>query len=428
MKSIEHKEYELKKHSSLIQMKNVITATQRKMFNSLLYLSARMLRFNPDLQVFQIKLSELRLISGLNEFTNKKYLKQQLSELQEISVQYNLLNKDKEIWMQFSLLSQVKIEFGGEYCEVAFPPAIRDTLQHPEIYSLLNLGIINHLSGKYSVAMYELLADYKKINRLRVEVPLLKNLLNVPEDKYGNFAKFKERVIDFSIEEINDKTDLEVSIEYERKGRQYTAVCFNIATKSNKIKTATYALLKNYGLTDTAISKYSNLLPSNKIIECIEMLNKSKSVRNRVAYLTKLLENTIVVEDGVKLPQADRTNSIKSNKDGVKLPQAKQNNIQLDPFIYSEDSEFKEYYQNKTNSILSEITEDIIDEYLFSISNFLILHLQQKNIIDQNKVLINREELIRFNSFVGWVQNKYMDINIEYKNYELLKAKNNDNN
>lgn len=406
-------EIELKKHSALIQMKNSITATQRKMFNSLLYLSAQILYTQPDTQVFKLKISEIRRLSGLTEFTNRKYLKEQLKELQEISVEYNLLGKDKATkWLQFSLLSQVGLENGSEYAEVAFPPAIHSNLKNPEIYSLLNLGLMNNLSGKYSVALYELLQDYKKIHRLRIDIIAFKNLLNVSLDKYKNFNVFREKVIDYSVNEINEKTDLKIEYELERSGRTYSSIIFNIQSSQNILETATQALLRTYKISKHNIDKFCNALPNEVIINCIDTLEKSNRVRNRVAYLTRLLENAF--QDYLQ-GKLDLQLSAKLHPIEVEKPIIVQNP--------KDNIDFKKYYKNKTNNILKQIQPGDVEEFLSLQSDFTKNYLLEKGVLNSEWQVIGVDILLEMGIFVGWVQNKYLDTDIEFHNFKTNENK-----
>lgn len=408
-------EIELKKHSALIQMKNSITATQRKMFNSLLYLSAQILYSQPDTQIFKLKISEIRRLSGLTEFTNRKYLKEQLKELQEISVEYNLLGKDKATkWLQFSLLSQVGLENGSEFAEVAFPPAIHSNLKNPEIYSLLNLGLMNNLSGKYSVALYELLQDYKKIHRLRIDIVAFKNLLNVSLDKYKNFNVFREKVIDYSVNEINDKTDLKIEYELERSGRTYTAVIFNIQTSENILETATQALLRTYKISKPNIDKYCKTIPNEIILNCIDTLEKSNKVRNRAAYLTRLLENAY---ENILQGHLDFQLSAKLHPTEIEKPISVQNSV--------ENIDFKKYYKNKTNELLKQIQPGDVEEFLSTQSDFTKNYLLEKGVLDTQRKLVGLDILLEMGIFVGWVQNKYLDTDIEYHNFKTNQNKDN---
>src|SRR5262249_32762691 len=59
-------------------------------------------------------------------------------------------------------------------------------------------------------------------------VPLerFRELMGIPETMYPQFKEFNRRVIKEPIEEVNAKTDFHITVEYQRKNRQVTAVRF----------------------------------------------------------------------------------------------------------------------------------------------------------------------------------------------------------
>ncbi len=390
---------ELKKHSAIIAMKHQINNIQRRMFNAILYLSAQILQSEPDTETFKIKMSDIRRLSGLTDFTNKKYLKNALSILSETSVEFNMLGKDKKDWLKFNLLAQVGIKHNSEYAEIEFPSAIRKSL-YPEIYGRINLGILNNLTSKYSIPLYELLTDYKNIFRLRISIGILKNLLNVSPEKYKHFNLFREKVIDVAVTEINEKTDLEISYSLEKSGRSYSYIIFDIKSKDNKIETSTQILLKNYKISKSNIEKYSGVIPDSEILKSISVVEDSENIRNKTAYLTRLLENTY--QSALKI---DKTELIHSS--------------QSVPEVETLDSEkFEKHIKRRTKLIMDKVTTSDISEFIAQQSEFSINYLIEKKVINEDRKLIDKTELINMGLFVVWLQNKYSDEDVKKVNYE----------
>jgi plasmid replication initiation protein len=54
------------------------------------------------------------------------------------------------------------------------------------------------------------------------------------EKKYDRVNDFKKRIIEPSIEEINNKTDLNVTYEYFNEGKKIVGIEFHISYKSNE--------------------------------------------------------------------------------------------------------------------------------------------------------------------------------------------------
>lgn len=406
---------ELKKHSGLIAMSNRnISVPQRKLYNAILYLSAKQLQEDSDRRIFKLRFSDIIKFSGYNDFSNRMFLKDSIKNLVETVVEYNILGKDRvNEWGVFALLSQANIKEFDEFMTIEFPSLILDNIEVPNIYALLNLSVVNSLSGKYSLPLYELLADYKKVLKLNISIEKLKELIGVGESEYKKIGHLKERVLNPSIAEINEKTDLTVSYITEKiESRSITHVNFSIIDKFNQmnpVESSAYHLLKSKGLSESTAKKFAKQLSKKNILDAIESLEKAikrGSVKNIQAYLTHLLQN-IDDEDGTNSTQPESALQLK-------LPIATSD---YRPII--EDSmkslEFKEYTKNKVNEIVRTLSFDVIEEFIRTQNDFAIHHLHQLGLIDEHKEIINLKLLKENFLFLGWVEQSYFDSELEFK-------------
>jgi len=85
------------------------------------------------------------------------------------------------------------------------------------------------LDGYYAGRMYDLLAQYKKIGQRIIKIDFIKDRFQIL-DKYKLFKDFRIWVIEKPIAEINEKTDLQVSYKWIKKGRTNVAIDFKIGT------------------------------------------------------------------------------------------------------------------------------------------------------------------------------------------------------
>lgn len=83
------------------------------------------------------------------------------------------------------------------------------------------LGDIVDLKNKYSILLYELFASYAYIGTFDITVEELKNILNI--DGYDDLKIFKRDILNKSVKEISEKTNLRITIEDLRQGRKITA-------------------------------------------------------------------------------------------------------------------------------------------------------------------------------------------------------------
>lgn len=97
-------------------------------------------------------------------------------------------------------------------------------------YQLYN--ILAMKSG-FSVRLYEIFKSYKFQHSKKINLDNLKKMLMVENVKsYENFKDFRKRVLDISLREINELTDLQVEYKTITKGRKVIALEFQIKEKS----------------------------------------------------------------------------------------------------------------------------------------------------------------------------------------------------
>lgn len=100
-------------------------------------------------------------------------------------------------------------------------------------YTMYELWNVLSLKSKYSIRLYELFKSYSYQHTIELDYEELKSLLCAEHFKL--YAKFKERVIDKAIAEINQFTNLEVQYKAIKKGRNHKveSIIFNIRRKQS---------------------------------------------------------------------------------------------------------------------------------------------------------------------------------------------------
>jgi len=87
------------------------------------------------------------------------------------------------------------------------------------------------MSSQYSPRLYELLKSYQKNNRRWFfDVDDLKELLDCTN--YARWPDFRRRVLEPAITEINQYSDLKVTMTTEKEGRKVTRITFVMTDKS----------------------------------------------------------------------------------------------------------------------------------------------------------------------------------------------------
>lgn len=102
------------------------------------------------------------------------------------------------------------------------------------------------MKSAFSVRMYELIKSYAYREHVSFGLDELKHILMVDDVKsYERFPDFRRFVLEISIREINELTDLTVSYETVTKGRKVVRLDFKITSKR-----PLEALMANYKTRD----------------------------------------------------------------------------------------------------------------------------------------------------------------------------------
>jgi len=102
-------------------------------------------------------------------------------------------------------------------------------LQLQERFTQYELIYTLAMKSQYSIRLYELLKSYEFRKWHKFEMNELKQLLFA--EKYIRFPDFKRKVLDISVREINDLSDIEITYEIIKVGRRYGKIEFSIKTK-----------------------------------------------------------------------------------------------------------------------------------------------------------------------------------------------------
>lgn len=92
---------------------------------------------------------------------------------------------------------------------------------------------VANLSSRYSMRLYECLMQFKHSGVFQISLEDLRFRLGLLPDEYALMSNFKNRVLDFSVKEINQHTDVEVKYEQQKQGRAIIGFIFKFKYKKN---------------------------------------------------------------------------------------------------------------------------------------------------------------------------------------------------
>lgn len=290
--------WEIKKHSSIVQMSNVTTLVERKSMNALIRIAKDCLKRDPNQRIFTCEIGLIKRLAGLWDNDNSE-LKEALKRLSHTKIEYNIFNKDKEEWGFFSFLAEVKIRSEGvgksAYITFEFPSTVLSVIKHPNMFVKLNLFIIRGLKSKHSVVLYEFMKDYQNLWRYRCDINAFRKLMGINPGQYSIFSMLRKRVLDTAIAEINQQTDIQIEYELERMGRKVTAIILKVCSNKGRYQEGNSSQtikdkLKRFGLVESKIEELlrkhtEEMLQAN--IEIVEEQISQGKVKNKIGYLLK---------------------------------------------------------------------------------------------------------------------------------------------
>ncbi|WP_203368713.1 replication initiation protein [Cysteiniphilum marinum] len=172
----------------------------------------------------EIKVTELCRILDLDgkHYSHIKKITEELSG----SV-IKLITKNGKALRQAPWMSYAEYEDG--FVRLKLNDAIKPfILQLSGHFTEYKLACAIQLKSMYSIRLYELLMQYKKIKSRKFDLSELRKILYIPDDKLPKWHDFKKRVIDHAQAELKGKSDIIFTYEPIKTGRSVTAINFKI--------------------------------------------------------------------------------------------------------------------------------------------------------------------------------------------------------
>lgn len=312
MIEVNRKEIIIRKPSAMIQTNaKELTLHQRKIINYLIHA----VQHSGDQKSYSIYLKDLKKACGISTKGNEE-LKANIKKLTETVIEFNVFEKDSEIWEINVLLSGAKVEFKTGIVTFAFSPFIQERIIKPLIYSPLKLLTIASFKCSYSVVLYEFLRDYLTSPHIPyLTIHQLKTLLGVDDEKYPEFKYFKREILDKAIKEINTLSELNCSFTLVNDyGKKYVGIKFKVKEKNDSKNTDEFSKVISNAENDDELlcSKISEILKI-KIDRVFELLIRYGKERIKEVYnYTKDRATTNpggfflkALEENYDLPQED---------------------------------------------------------------------------------------------------------------------------
>lgn len=167
-------------------------------------------------------------------------------------------------------------------------------------YTGFHIESILNMKGKYAKRFYLLACQFVKTNVRIINVTDLRKQFKIG-DKYPLFADLDRKVIQPAIDEVNSKSDLNLSIDFKKDGRKVDQLVMTIVTNHNLQYVNNGDLLERlvkHGLSKWQAENVLMTLEREQISYILYKLQTSKlPIVNKGAWLAKSFRNEGVPMD-----------------------------------------------------------------------------------------------------------------------------------
>ena len=298
----------IKKHIALVHSGSKLSLLSRKIANVLLFNSVK----SKDLcqGIYNIKIGNLAALTNYNSHDYRK-LKMALLMLVKTPVEWNIFDEQIEEqveWGVSGFLASAMVRKQG-LLEYSYSPHFLHIILEPQKYALINLEESLQLTSQYSVCLYENCIRYVGVGQTPWwKIEDLRKLTGAYNDLYHNFEDFKKRVLDFSLNEINQKCSIKIIMKLQRIHRKPDSIKFIVKKISKCFSLDLYTRLKSiFKLSKEEIDNLLEKFGIEKIEEKVEYrINsnsyKNQSIKSLSSYLVSALENNYMIATETKQP------------------------------------------------------------------------------------------------------------------------------
>ena len=221
------KERGAKVHSAGVHIEHKMTAVQRKAWFFMLYNAVQA----PDEQdIYEVRIKDLADAIGC-QATNLKRIKESLEGMVGITVKWDIFGKvrehdttDQKIWGVSALLADCEVFPNSGICEYSFSTKLKRRFLKPSMFVKLNLLVTRRFTSKNSIALYCMALDYliiaKNQGKKLLSIEDIRQLLGIPENKYQRVVDLHKHVLKKAVEDINEKSDMQMTLTPQKKGRK----------------------------------------------------------------------------------------------------------------------------------------------------------------------------------------------------------------
>ena len=175
--------------------------------------------------------------------------------------------------------------------EITFAPDVVPLVTRlEEHFTSYQAKQVAHLTSKYATRLYELLIAWREVGKVpQIEISEFRNRLGLLDDEYTAMHNFKKRVLEPSIQQINEHTDITVTYEQHKKGRVISGFSFKLKQKqqAKKIESKRDPNTPDFFIKMTDAQRH---LFANKMSEMPEMSKYSQGTESYQQFAIRIAD------------------------------------------------------------------------------------------------------------------------------------------
>lgn len=150
-----------------------------------------------------------------------------------------LLKNGKKKWQKYTWFTYASFNEETGNATMTFAPELAAILlEMKKVYAKINLRNLGELQSKYALRIYETAVSYSSLKGkdgnqseawyFERSIQELRDMLGVPVDAYPETKRFRQKVIEEPVKEINEAgIGLEINTESVKQGRRLAAIRFD---------------------------------------------------------------------------------------------------------------------------------------------------------------------------------------------------------
>ncbi len=132
-------------------------------------------------------------------------------------------------WINLGWISSMEYKRSEGMLKVLINPELLPYIIDLKRYTSFRLENILNLSSSHAIKLYQLLMQYKKLCERTISLDDLRSILGINNTKsYMAYKSIKQRILEISKREINEKTDLNIGYSEIKKGRKVVSIKFKV--------------------------------------------------------------------------------------------------------------------------------------------------------------------------------------------------------